>query len=208
MIHKTIFGSLGLLFAVIPRILSTHRGLSVCLVMAMIILPPLASAQRRELVVQTGHSQAVDAVAFSPDGKRLVTGGFDSTIKFWDIGSGEEVRTLNTPEPVNSIAFSPNGRFLISGGENGTIILWNSDTGEEIRRFSGRGKNVKSVAFCPPDGELLATGSEDGKIELWEIDTGEEVRMISGRSGRIECVAFSPDGKLLSGAGFGAVQIW
>ena len=210
MIHKTMFGSSGLLLAVVPRILSTYRGLRLpaCMVMAMIISGPLASAQRPELVVQTGHSQVVNAVAFSPDGKRLVTGGFDSTIKFWDIGSGEEIRTLNTPNPVNSIAFSPNGRFLISGGEDGTIILWNSDTGEEIRRYSGYCKTVKSVAFRPPDGELLATGSEDGKIKLWETDTGEELRTISVRSGRIECVAFSPDGKLLSGAGYGVVQIW
>ena len=133
-----------------------------------------AFAQKPELVVQTGHSQIVYGVAFSPDGKRLVTGGFDSNIKFWDVDTGEEIRTLNAPGPVHAIAFSPNGKFLASGGEDGAIILWNGETGEEVRRFSQHSKDVKSLAFGPPDGELLATGSEDGKVELWRV------RLVSG----------------------------
>ena len=210
MIHESMFGSLGLLRRIGPRFLMARRCFRrfTFILIATAISGRVSFAQRPELVVQTGHSQVVNAVAFSPDGKRLVTGGFDSAIKFWDVGAGEEIRTLNTPGPVDAISFSPDGKFFVSGGEDGAILLWNAETGEEVRRFSGHGKNVKSVAFRPPDGEFLATGSEDGKIELWQVDTGERVRTISARSGRIECVAFSPDGKLLSGAGFGVVQIW
>src|SRR5580700_8264610 len=139
MTHECMFGSLGLFLRIGPRFLVAQRRvrLFAFILIAMAISQSVAFAERPELVVQTGHSQVVYAVAFSPDGKKLVTGGFDSTIKFWDVGAGEEIRTLNGPGPVDSIAFSPNGKFLVSGGEDGAIILWNAETGEEVRRFSG-----------------------------------------------------------------------
>src|ERR1700757_1744323 len=135
MIHESMFG----FFRIGPRFPAAQRRvrLFAFTVIAAAIAGSVAFAQKPELVVQTGHSQVVYAVAFSPDGKRLVTGGFDSTIKFWDVGAGEEIRTLNGPGPVDSIAFSPDGKFLVSGGEDGAIILWNAETGEEIRGFSG-----------------------------------------------------------------------
>src|SRR5262245_50936108 len=71
-----------------------------------------SNAQRPELVLQTGHTDGAQAVAFSPDGKLLASGGFDNTIKLWEVGTGRMLRTLVCK--VKSIAFSPDGRTLAS----------------------------------------------------------------------------------------------
>jgi len=79
----------------------------------------------RELHTLTGHEDAVTSLAFSPDGRWLVSGSWDKTIKIWDVGGGRELQTLaGHDHPVYSVAFDSRGRWLASGSEDGTIKLW------------------------------------------------------------------------------------
>jgi energy-coupling factor transporter ATP-binding protein EcfA2 len=118
-----------------------------------------------------GHDSYVESVNFSPDGKTLVSGSRDKTIKLWNVETGKEIRTLKGHDSsVNSVNFSPDGKTLVSGSRDNTIKLWNLETGKEIRTFKGHDFSVYSVNFSP-DGKTLVSGSGDKTIKLWNLGT-------------------------------------
>ena len=102
-----------------------NRMSSFCMFGLMIVLPFRASAQETKLLATLkGHNECVLSLAISPDSRTLVSGGFDKTIKVWDIPTGNEKETLRGhTNHVNSLAFSPDGTTVASGGDT-TISLW------------------------------------------------------------------------------------
>ena len=117
-----------------------------------------------------GHGYGIAAVAFSPDGKTLASGGFDRSVKLWSIDSGQEWATLAEHEGwVAAVAFSHDGEILATGSHDQTIKLWDATTGRELTTLKGHTGNVYTVAFSP-DSSLLASGSLDGSVRIWEVD--------------------------------------
>lgn len=165
--------------------------------------------QKAELVVQTGHTSSVAAVAFSPDGTLIASGSLDKTIKLWSAVSGKELKTLRGhAEMVNSIAFSPDGKTLVSCSVDQTVKLWNVADGRELRTFSEHVNNVLSVAFSP-DGKTLASGGTDNVVRLWNVTDEHSLRTLFGHTDFVESVAFSPDGKTLASASWDdTVKLW
>jgi WD40 repeat protein len=156
-----------------------------------------------------GHSNLVNSVVISPDGRTLASGSKDETIKIWNIATGQEIRTLNGHSSfvawVNSVAISPDSRTLASGSEDKTIKIWNIATGQEIR--TGHSAWVRSVAISP-DGRTLA-GNNFDNIKIWNIATGQEIRTLNGHSYEVTSVAISPDSKTLaSGSVDNTIKIW
>ena len=99
-------------------------------------------------------------MAFSPDGRRLATGGEENTVKIWDVQTGQELHTLRGHNgDVYTVAFSPDdeGRWIASAGEDSTVKVWDSQTGALVRSFRGHTGLVSSVAFSP-DGRRLDLG--------------------------------------------------
>ncbi|MBE9225183.1 WD40 repeat domain-containing protein [Phormidium sp. LEGE 05292] len=166
-------------------------------------------AQGRERNSLVGHSNSVNSVSFSPDGKTLASGSFDGTIKLWNLATGREIRTLKGHNSyVYSVSFSPDGNTLASGSDDKTIKLWNLATGREIRTLKRHSNPVISVSFSP-DGKTLASGSADKTIKLWNLGTGREIRTLKGHNSYVWRVSFSPDGKTLaSGSVDKTIKLW
>ncbi|MFN9174115.1 MAG: WD40 repeat domain-containing protein, partial [Synechocystis sp.] len=112
----------------------------------------------------------------------LASGSGDKTIKLWNVGTGQEIRSLSGhTNSVLSVSFSPDSKILASSCFNGIIKLWNVETGQEIRTLSRDKYPVNSVSFSP-DGRTLASGSEDGTIKLWNGSNGWGLDALMERS--------------------------
>ncbi|MBZ0148457.1 MAG: caspase family protein [Pseudorhodoplanes sp.] len=165
-----------------------------------------AQGSKVEIVSITPHRMAY-VVVFSPDGTRALSGGFDNTMKLWDVASGRLVRTFRGhTNIVRSVAFSPDGSRVLSGSQDNTIKLWDIATGKAVFTLTGHKETVNSVAFSP-DGTRIVSGSRsfrghDNTIRLWDVATGRQLRIFSGQPGEVSSVVFSPDGRtVLSGSG-------
>ncbi len=155
-----------------------------------------------------GHSDPVWSVAFSADGKTVVSGSEDKTVRVWETMTGKEKQTLKEDSPVNSIAIAPDEKTLASACNDKTIKLWNIATGKKTMSLKGHSDQVYSVSFSP-EGTLLASGSKDMTIRLWNIQTGALLSTLMGHSERVTSVAFSPDSKTLASSSVdGKVKLW
>src|SRR6266498_1842040 len=166
-------------------------------------------AAQTRLVVQTGHSNNVSSVAFSPDGKTLASGSWDNTIKLWEVATGHELRALTGHSSyVTSVAFSPNGKILASGSWDKTIRFWNVVNGDELRLLEGHSGSVTAVAFSP-DSKMLASASWDNTVKVWNVANGQEVHSFAGHTNYVNSVAFSPDGQtLVSCSSDKTIRLW
>ena len=162
-----------------------------------------------EIVPTMPHTSAITSVAFSPDGRRLLSGSKDNTLKLWDAATGQLIRTfVGHSNAVWSVAFSPDGTRLLSGSADNTLRLWDAATGQLLRSFEGHSGWVLSVAFSP-DGTRVASSSSDKTLKLWDGATGGIIRSFEGQSGGSRSVAFSPDGMhLLSANGERTLKLW
>lgn len=170
-----------------------------------------------------GHSKLVARIAFSGDGRHLVSADFDnagptrpSEVKIWDVHSGKEEATLRPRTRVSSVAMNNNGRLVAIGNADHSVSLWDLATATEIRAMKGHTRPVESVCFNP-DSTRLVTADADWTISIWDVKVGKEtIRFRSGSNRpffsdrfQFHVVACSPDGNKIVWAGFdGTLRIW
>lgn len=168
----------------------------------------LVDLEKAEVVRTFPHAHVVYAAAFSPDGKLMVAGGYDSDkndyfVRLWDVSNGKELRRLRGGSGgVRTLAFAPDGKTVAGGGDGGWARIWETDTGAELQKFPKGGYRVRSLAFAP-DGKTLAVAGD--AIRLFDPTTGKE-RLRVDRQARGLC--FSPDSKVLTGAVMGTIHRW
>ena len=146
----------------------------------------------------------VIALALSPDGRRVVSGSLDKTVKVWDGGTLQFVRTLGTHAgSVVSVAFSRNGRTIVSGGLDGSIKVWDAVTMQPARTISGHiGRPAPLGAFA--SGILSGIGSHDFSGAVSEAASW----ILSGGVPGVLALAFLPDGRIVSAGGDRSLKLW
>lgn len=112
-----------------------------------------------------GHSLPVNSLAFSPDGKTLLSGSDDHTIKFWNVKKGEKSNVLEFDYDITSVVFSSDGNLFATGDYGGNIQLWDFPSNKDIFKERVHSAAVTSVVFSP-DGRTLISGSKDSTIAV------------------------------------------
>jgi WD40 repeat protein len=160
-----------------------------------------------DLLTLRGHADEVSRLAFSPDGRRLVSASRDRTIKIWDAATGRELHSLdNHTSWVTGVAFHPDGQHLVSAGLDRTVRTWDLATGEEFHSFKVRA-SITGMAFSP-DGRRLALTDYDHKVKVYDA-TGAEQFPLQGHTGHVIGVAFSPDSRHVATAGQDqTIRLW
>jgi WD40 repeat protein len=122
-----------------------------------------------------GHSGSVDSVVFSPDGSRAASGSGDSTVRVWDVQTGQCQHTLEGHLGlVHSVVFSPDGSRAASGSGDSTVRVWDVQTGQCQHTLEGHSGSVYIVAFSP-DGSRVASGSYDKTVRVWDVPSLTEL---------------------------------
>ena len=162
-----------------------------------------------------GHTSSVWAVAFSPDGKRILTGSDDNTARLWDAATGATVATLaGHTSAVAAVAFLPDGKRVLTGSLDTTARLWDAATGAAaVTMLAGDTARVTAAAFSP-DGKRVVTLAEFVSPRLWDAATGAALGTLQGHTTStavfaVYAVAFSPDGKrVLTGSFDQTARLW
>lgn len=178
---------------------------------SFIVITNLTTAQETSLeqLHSLQVSGALDAVAFSPDGTRIATGGRDNVIRVWSAETGELLmETEGHSDWVTSLTFSANGIQLISGSRDNTVRLFNANSGELLGVIGAHDDDISSVAITP-DGSIIASAGRDGIIKLWDSVTGTLIQEINQFDQSIWQIAFDPTGTFLASASEdGTIWLW
>jgi WD40 repeat protein len=155
-----------------------------------------------------GHGNWVIGVAYSRDGRHILSASSDNTVRLLDAATGKELHRLAHPA-ARSVAFSPDGKRAVSAGwgGDGTVRLWDLGTGKQLRCSGGYPAGIYAVV-CSPDAKriLFSCGQV---LYLVDLETGKELKRFTGHTGIAMGVAFAPDGKtVVSASENGTVRVW
>lgn len=166
-----------------------------------------------------GHTQFVEALAITPDGRTIISGGQDKTLRVWDLKSGRLLHLLEGHKAmVTLIAITPDGRKVVSGSPDKTLRVWDLSSGKCLHTLEGHTDSIGAIAITP-DGRRVVSGAKDifsGKdstLRVWELESGKCLRILEGNKGSITVLAITPDGRRAisnSGttSGARAIRIW
>jgi WD40 repeat protein len=156
-----------------------------------------------------GHTGGVRSVTFSPDCMHAFSGGWDKSLRQWEIETGQCQRKFSGHNyGIHSISIGSAGRYAVSGSQDKTVRVWELAKGHSIYTLKGHTNDVFSVCITPA-GRYAVSGSQDKTVRVWEITIGKCVHSLLGHTGGIQSVAVSPDSRyVISGSWDNTVRVW
>jgi WD40 repeat protein len=147
------------------------------------------------------------------DNARALSGGFDKTLRLWNLATGTSLKIIkcgtNTADEVFSAAVDPAGTRVLSGHRDGRIQLWDLESGQYLAMLKGHSRSVNSIQITE-DGRFAVSGSEDNTVKIWDLEVRSCVGTLEGHKKGIDSVSISSDGALIASTGFtdNTVRLW
>ncbi|BBM84301.1 DUF4062 domain-containing protein [Candidatus Uabimicrobium amorphum] len=159
----------------------------------------------KQQAVLEGHDSIVGSVHFTPDGKKLISGSMDKTVRLWSTKvQGTSLQAHEHKFLISDMAISEDAHFVASGSYDQFVMLWDGITGKRITQFS---TGVVSCLLFSPCNTLLIIGTHDNKIHLWNLESQTLTCTLSGHSQSISSLAMSGN-TILSGSEDGSIFVW
>lgn len=211
-----------------PQQITTQEGPSGGLAVPVVSVLSALSPQRAVLTsfvgtpisTYRGHTHFVETLAWSPDGSRIASGGWDEKVHVWDHTKAEPILIYDghasnkavsggMPEGmIFAVAWSPDGTSIASGSWDKTVQVWEASNGRRIWIYRSHLTSVPALAWSP-DGRCIASASVDGTVRVWEATTGRNIQTFDGHHSYVYAVTWSPDGRrIASGGNDRKVHIW
>ncbi|MCS7081243.1 MAG: serine/threonine protein kinase [Chloracidobacterium sp.] len=164
--------------------------------------------RQRQIASFVGHIKTIDALALSPDGHTLASGGADDTIHLWDLISKTERAMLRLPgHAPTSLAYLPDN-YLASGGRDGRLCLWQETEAKPTHIVEAHDEAIRAIALSPSGG-WLASADWNGVVKLWTTSDLTNVATVEAHDGAAQALAFAPDGDCLASGGADAlIKLW
>jgi WD40 repeat protein len=206
------------------QVLSAARERSVTVTLAE--RPKIQATQDQALPLlmldTDGHTALITDLAFTPDGRQLVSAGVDKVIRIWDWQTGKTVRTirgqvgLGNEGRILAMALSPDGRWLAAGGllpgtraEIAAIRLYDFNKGKLLALLKGHTDVVKGLAFSLDSKRLISGGASDKTAIVWDVESHQLVQRLQGHKDQVYAVAFTADGaRAVTGGYDNTPKLW
>jgi WD40 repeat protein len=159
--------------------------------------------------VLEGHTGPVAAVAVTPNGRWIISGSHDYTLRVWELETGAEVHNLQGHKgKVWSVAVTPDGRRAVSASFDHTLKVWDLEGGMEIHTLKGHSSDVNKVAMTP-DGQRAVSASDDRTLRVWDLESGAQMHNLEGHTRKVYSLVVSPDGGLaVSASDDHTLKVW
>ncbi len=174
-------------------------------IIGLLMSGEITAGEKPEVFVQMGHSGSISCIAISPDGRHVLSGSTDKTVKLWDLPTGREIWTFQGhSDQIISLAFSPDGRYAASGSKDNTVKIWDIFELRETATFSL--PNAVSAVKFVPEGRHLLTAA--GDIRMLDLSTGKRLKRTFWGERWASALSISPNGKQVASAGNSGIIIW